>query len=66
MFAKRKPVKRKRTRNTGKTAKIGSHGLKVYKGTKVYIGKATSGGVVKRGETSTRSSNSKSIYKYVE
>ena len=50
MFAKRKPVKRKRTRNTGKTAKIGSHGLKVYKGTKVYIGKATSGGWSRGGK----------------
>ena len=28
-------------RNTSKRPKIGSHGLKVYKGTKVYIGKAT-------------------------
>lgn len=33
--------KRKRTRNTGKRAKIGSHGFKVYKNTTVYIGKAT-------------------------
>ena len=33
--------KRKITRNHGKTAKIGSHGFKVYKGTTVYIGKST-------------------------
>ena len=44
MFAKKKQPIRKRTRNTGKTAKIGSHGLKVYKGTKVYIGEGTYGG----------------------
>jgi hypothetical protein len=50
MFAKRKLVKRKRTRNTGKRAKIGSHGLKVYKGTNVYIGKETAGGWSRGGK----------------
>ena len=50
MFAKVKRPKRKRTRNTGKTAKIGSHGLKVYKGTKVYIGKETAGGWSRGGK----------------
>jgi hypothetical protein len=38
----------KRKRNTGKRAKIGSHGFKVYKNTNVYIGKATS---IKSGVT---------------
>ena len=50
MFAKVKRPKRKRTRNTGKTAKIGSHGLRVYKGTKVYIGKETAGGWSRGGK----------------
>ena len=33
--------KRKRTRNTTKRAKIGSHGFKVHKNTTVYVGKET-------------------------
>lgn len=37
-------AKRKRTRNTTKRAKLGSHGFKVHKNTKFYIAKSTEGG----------------------
>jgi len=44
MFASKKRITRKRTRNTGKGAKMGSHGFKVNKGTVVRLAKSTSGG----------------------
>ena len=47
-------AKRKRTRNTTKRAKLGSHGFKVHKNTKVYIGKATEGGWSRGGKPAPR------------
>ena len=48
-FAKRKTI-----RNTGKRPRLGSHGFKVYKNTKVYIGKETEGGWSRDGKPAPR------------
>lgn len=47
-------ARRKRTRNTTTRPKLGSHGFKVYKNTKVYIGESTSGGDSRYGKPAPR------------
>jgi len=54
MFASKKRITRKRTRNTGKSAKMGSHGFKVHKGTVVRLSKETAGGWSRGGKPAPR------------